>query len=73
MTVPKYHKSKGINNGIVLAQSATGEPDWKQEMESAFNEFLNLIQDDNTISAYELQSSGLVQALFTSLNVSVVL
>lgn len=39
-------------------------------MESSFNEFLNLIQDDNTISAYELQSSGLVQALFTALNVS---
>ena len=50
-------------------QISVDESDWKQEMESALNELLNLLQDEHTISAYELHSSGLVQTLFSALNV----
>ena len=46
------------------------ESDWKQEMESAFDELLALLADEHTMSAYELHSSGLVQSLFNCLNVS---
>lgn len=46
------------------------EVDWRQEMESAFEELLRLLKDEHTMSAYELHSSGLVQALFCCLNVS---
>ena len=54
-------------------QLSEGDSDWKQEMESALDDLLNLLQDEHTISAYELQSSGLVQTLFSTLNVSTVL
>lgn len=43
---------------------------WKSEMISAFDELLLLLKDERTVSAYELHSSGLVQALFNTLNVS---
>ena len=48
-----------------------GDSDWKQDMHSAFCELLQLLKDEHTISAYELHSSGLVQALFNCLNVSI--
>ena len=54
----------------LFGQEWEGESDWRQEMESAFAELLLLLRDDNTMSAYELHSSGLVQALFNCLNVS---
>ena len=38
-------------------------------MESAFSELLGLLSDEHTMSAYELHSSGLVQSLFSCLNV----
>ena len=46
------------------------ESDWQAEMVSAFEDLLGLLRDEHTISAYELQSSGLVQALFGCLSVS---
>ncbi len=39
-------------------------------MENAFTELLALLADEHTMSAYELHSSGLVQSLFSCLNVS---
>ena len=51
--------------------SSNGEhSDWRQDMKSAFSELLQLLKDEHAISAYELHSSGLVQALFNCLNVS---
>lgn len=43
---------------------------WKGEMMTALDELLLLLKDERTVSAYELHSSGLVQALFNTLNVS---
>ena len=53
----------------VFLQPTEEESDWKQEMESAFSELLGLLSDEHTMSAYELHSSGLVQSLFSCLNV----
>ena len=39
-------------------------------MYNGFTELLLLLSDDHTLSAYELHSSGLVQALVNCLNVS---
>jgi len=39
-------------------------------MKQAFNELVLLIRDEHTVSAYELCTSGLVQALYSSLSVS---
>lgn len=52
-------------------QEREREPDWRQDMESAFEELLLLLKDEHTMSAYELHSSGVVQAVFNCLNVSV--
>ena len=42
-------------------------------MEAAFAELIDLLKNEHTMSAYELHSSGLVQALFNALNVSVLI
>lgn len=55
-----------------MLQVVTGEVDWRQEMETCFSELLTLLKDEHTMSAYELHSSGLVQALTNCLNVSTV-
>jgi len=39
-------------------------------MKQAFNELVMLVQDEHTVSAYELCTSGLVQALYSTLSVS---
>lgn len=44
---------------------------WKGEMMTALDDLLLLLKDERTVSAYELHSSGLVQALFNTLNVSI--
>ena len=36
---------------------------WRELLRSALNDFRSLLEEDSTLSAFELQSSGLVQAL----------
>lgn len=36
---------------------------------SSFDEILSLLRDEQTVSAYELCTSGLIQALLTTLDV----
>ena len=55
---------------LVYLQSPTLETEWREEMRCALEELLALLKDEHTMSAYELHSSGLVQALFNCLNVS---
>ena len=44
--------------------------EWRKDMKQAFNELVLLVQDEHTVSAYELCTSGLVQALYSTLSVS---
>jgi quinol monooxygenase YgiN len=46
----------------------TGD-EWKDDLKRAFEELVALISDEHTVSAYELCTSGLVQALFNTLSV----
>ena len=55
--------------GLPVTSHAT-EDDWHEDMRSAFTELLKLLGNEHTMSAYELHSSGLVQALYSCLNVS---
>ena len=43
---------------------------WRAELLAGFSELLLLLSDEETLSAYELHSSGVVQALVNCLNVS---
>ena len=47
--------------------SGTG---WRELLTTALNELTLLLQEDGVVSAYELHSSGLVQALLTLLSTS---
>ena len=47
----------------------TGD-EWRKDMKQSFNELVLLVRDEHTVSAYELGTSGLVQALYSSLSVS---
>ncbi|CAH1802965.1 unnamed protein product, partial [Owenia fusiformis] len=55
---------KKQSDGTVL----DSEGDWKQDMSTAFGDLKQLLGDDHTISAFELHSSGLVQAVYNCLN-----
>uniref|UniRef100_A0A8C8D9D6 E3 ubiquitin-protein ligase n=1 Tax=Oncorhynchus tshawytscha TaxID=74940 RepID=A0A8C8D9D6_ONCTS len=48
-----------------------GENTWRDLMKTALENLIVVLKDENTISPYEMCSSGLVQALFTVLNNSV--
>lgn len=53
-------------------QCLEGENTWRDLMKTALENLIVVLKDENTISPYEMCSSGLVQALFTVLsNVSV--
>jgi len=43
--------------------------EWQKDMKHAFNELVLLVRDEHTVSAYELCTSGLVQALYSTLSV----
>ncbi|XP_041069866.1 E3 ubiquitin-protein ligase HECTD1 isoform X1 [Carcharodon carcharias] len=45
-----------------------GEATWRDLMKTALENLIVLLKDENTISPYEMCSSGLVQALLTVLN-----
>lgn len=42
--------------------------EWCEILRSAVEDLVTLLHDEGTVSAYELHSSGLVQALLTLLN-----
>ena len=44
-------------------QHHAGSGAWRDLLRSALNDFRSLLEEDTTLSAFELQSSGLVQAL----------
>lgn len=46
-----------------LSKGAESNESWKNEMFSALKGLLQVLQDDATVSSYELQSTGLVSAL----------
>nr|XP_045011383.1 E3 ubiquitin-protein ligase HECTD1 isoform X5 [Jaculus jaculus] len=48
-----------------------GENTWRDLMKTALENLIVLLKDENTISPYEMCSSGLVQALLTVLNNSI--
>lgn len=43
---------------------------WQQVLQVALHEFVSLLEDEHSISSYELHTSGLVQALAYCLGVS---
>uniref|UniRef100_A0A1A8DKU8 E3 ubiquitin-protein ligase n=1 Tax=Nothobranchius kadleci TaxID=1051664 RepID=A0A1A8DKU8_NOTKA len=49
-------------------QSLEGENTWRDLMKTALENLIVVLKDENTISPYEMCSSGLVQALFTVLS-----
>lgn len=51
-----------------LLQCIEGENTWRDLMKTALENLIVVLKDENTISPYEMCSSGLVQALFTVLN-----
>ncbi|XP_070578127.1 E3 ubiquitin-protein ligase HECTD1-like isoform X6 [Ptychodera flava] len=53
------------NNSSKLSGS---ELSWSEQMKTALESLTLLLKDENTLSAYELHSSGLVQALLRCLN-----
>uniref|UniRef100_A0A8C1EAI7 E3 ubiquitin-protein ligase n=1 Tax=Cyprinus carpio carpio TaxID=630221 RepID=A0A8C1EAI7_CYPCA len=52
-------------------QCIEGENTWRDLMKTALENLIVVLKDENTISPYEMCSSGLVQALFTVLSNSV--
>ncbi|KAM9708078.1 E3 ubiquitin-protein ligase HECTD1 isoform 2-T3 [Menidia menidia] len=52
-------------------QCFEGENTWRDLMKTALENLIVVLKDENTISPYEMCSSGLVQALFTVLSNSV--
>ncbi|XP_017295892.1 E3 ubiquitin-protein ligase HECTD1 isoform X3 [Kryptolebias marmoratus] len=49
-------------------QCLEGENTWRDLMKTALENLIVVLKDENTISPYEMCSSGLVQALFTALS-----
>ncbi|XP_072283710.1 E3 ubiquitin-protein ligase HECTD1 isoform X3 [Pyxicephalus adspersus] len=49
-------------------QCIEGENTWRDLMKTALENLIVLLKDENTISPYEMCSSGLIQALLTVLN-----
>lgn len=45
------------------SEAGSGGNGWRDLLRSALNDFRSLLEEDATLSAFELQSSGLVQAL----------
>ncbi|MEQ2212055.1 hypothetical protein XENOCAPTIV_024380, partial [Xenoophorus captivus] len=52
----------------VNRQCLEGENTWRDLMKTALENLIVVLKDENTISPYEMCSSGLVQALFTVLS-----
>ena len=55
---------------MLNADAMQGDDEWRKDMKQTFNELMLLVQDEHTVSAYELCTSGLVQALYSTLSVS---
>lgn len=53
---------------VLCCQCIEGENTWRDLMKTALENLIVVLKDENTISPYEMCSSGLVQALFTVLN-----
>ncbi|XP_071795349.1 E3 ubiquitin-protein ligase HECTD1-like isoform X3 [Asterias amurensis] len=51
-----------------LSKPSEGEQSWSELLKTALESLTILLKDENNISAYELHSSGLVQALLYCLN-----
>ncbi|XP_064621516.1 E3 ubiquitin-protein ligase HECTD1-like isoform X2 [Lineus longissimus] len=62
------HKIESAMEKQVKPAEGMEEVSWKEELRSALDELTALLRDEQTISAYELHSSGLVQALLNCLN-----
>lgn len=55
-------------NCHLVFQCIEGENTWRDLMKTALENLIVLLKDENTISPYEMCSSGLVQSLLTVLN-----
>lgn len=56
------------HNCLFVFQCIEGENTWRDLMKTALENLIVLLKDENTISPYEMCSSGLVQSLLTVLN-----
>lgn len=45
-----------------------GDGSWEKDMIKVLHSFLELLKEDNTVSSYELQTSGIVRALLHCLS-----
>lgn len=52
----------------MFLQCLEGENTWRDLMKTALENMIVVLKDENTISPYEMCSSGLVQALFMALS-----
>ena len=57
-----------VRNCCFCLKGAEGKESWKVEMFNALKALLQVLQDDATVSSYELQSTGLVSALLRCLH-----
>lgn len=53
---------------ISLQMSNKGSSEWCEILRSAVEDLVTILHEESTVSAYELHSSGLVQALLTLLS-----
>ena len=53
---------------FLFLQSDNGHVNWKEEMRLALEQLVDLLEDEHTISAFELYSSNLVQTLLNVLS-----
>ena len=57
-----------IPSVLCIFQSHNGQVNWKEEMRTALEQFVGLLEDEHTVSAFELYSSNLVQTLLNILS-----
>ena len=73
--VQQYNANKNNRNNISLTtgvapgelsqtqQTSQQQVPWNKDLKDALEELTNLLEDENTVSAFELHSSGLIQIL----------
>jgi len=52
-----------IDGSVKKQAKSSSSTDWREQLTTALVNLSNLLRDDNTLSAYELNSSGLIQCL----------
>ena len=50
-----------VDTAIKKQSASNSSPEWRELLVNSLNQLSNLLQDDSSVSAYELNSSGLIQ------------